>query len=106
MYEPLHIDEGHEGPDGRIHCNDGWGHLMIVEEGPPKRVWSLLPYGQSEDPKSPHFNDQTKLHSQRKVKRFWFSPAEILQHVESVWGDADRLKRLAGQFGKQLPAGN
>ena len=94
MYDPLHVDEGIEQPDGRIFCNDGWGHLMVVMEGDPKVIWSLLPYGQSEHPGSPHYNDQAKLHSERRAKRFWFTPAEILTHTKSIWGDADRLKSL------------
>jgi len=63
-------------------------------EGEPKEIWSLLPYGESEDPASPHYNDQTKLHSERKLKRFWFAPREILDHTESVWGGKDRMRRL------------
>jgi acyl-homoserine lactone acylase PvdQ len=90
----LHPDAGVEQDDGRIHCNDGWGHLLVVMEGEPKQVWSLLPYGQSEDPSSPHYNDQAKLHSSRRLKRFWFTKAEILDHARPVWGDPDRLKRL------------
>jgi acyl-homoserine-lactone acylase len=104
FYDPLHVDEGQEAADGRIHCNDGWGHLMIIKEGESKEIWSLLPYGQSENPKSPHYNDQAKLHSEHKVKRFWFSPTEILQHVESVWGDPDRLKQLAADKAKLFPS--
>ena len=69
----LHPDEGIEQDDGRIFCNDGWAHLMVVEESEPKHVWSLLPYGESENPASPHYNDQAKLHSQRRLKPFWFS---------------------------------
>jgi acyl-homoserine lactone acylase PvdQ len=91
LYGVLHPDEGIDEPNGQIHCNDGWGHLMIVMEGNPKQIWSLLPYGESQDPSSPHYNDQAKLHSQRKVKRFWFTPEEILHHKESVWGNRDRL---------------
>ena len=94
MYDPLHVDEGIEQPDGKIFCNDGWGHLMVVMEGEPKVIWSLLPYGQSEHSGSPHFNDQAKLHSQRQAKQFWFTPAEILAHTKSVWGNPDRLKTL------------
>ena len=75
-------------------CRDGWGHLLIVMEGSPKEVWSLLPYGESQHANSPHFNDQAKLHSQRQAKRFWLTPKEILDHTEAVWGDRDRLKRL------------
>jgi acyl-homoserine lactone acylase PvdQ len=93
-YGVLHPDGGREGDDGRIRCNDGWGHLLIVVESEPKQIWSLLPYGQSEDPTSPHYNDQAKLHSQRKVKRFWFTPEEILAHTKSVRGDRDRIRKL------------
>jgi acyl-homoserine lactone acylase PvdQ len=90
----LHPDEGPEQEDGRIFCNDGWAHLMVVMEGERKQIWSLLPYGESEQPSSPHYNDQTKLHSARKLKRFWFTPSEILDHTESTWGDKDRIKHL------------
>jgi acyl-homoserine lactone acylase PvdQ len=93
-YGALHWDAGDEQPDGRIHCNDGWGHLMIVMEGQPKEVWSLLPLGQSENPASPHYNDQAKLHSQRKVKRFWLTSKEILANTESVWGDPERIQKV------------
>jgi acyl-homoserine lactone acylase PvdQ len=94
IFDVLHVDEGPDQPDGTIHCNDGWGHLLVVEESRPKRVWSLLPFGESEDPASPHYNDMTKLHSQRRMKSFWFTPDEILQHTESAWGNRGRLDSL------------
>ncbi|MCW5977796.1 MAG: penicillin acylase family protein [Bryobacteraceae bacterium] len=93
MYGVLHPDEGVDQDDGKIHCNDGWGHLLIVMEGEPKQVWSLLPYGQSERSESPHYNDQAKLHSERKVKPFPLAPAEILENAKSVWGDRDRIRK-------------
>jgi acyl-homoserine lactone acylase PvdQ len=91
-YDVLHRDEGVEQDDGTIHCNDGWGHLMIVVEGSPKQIWSLLPYGESQDPKSPHYDDQARLHSRQQVKQVPFTPEEILSNIESVWGDRSRLK--------------
>jgi acyl-homoserine lactone acylase PvdQ len=94
LYDVLHPDEGVEQENGEMDCNDGWGDLLIVVEGNPKEIWSLLPYGESEHPSSPHYNDMARLHSQRGVKRFWFTPAEILAHTESVWGDRDRIKAL------------
>ncbi len=97
MYGVLHPDEGVEMDDGRIHCNDGWGHLLVVMEGEPKQIWSLLPYGQSEDPNSPHYNDQARLHSQRRVKRFWFTSDEILAHTKNVQGDPNRLRRRSAK---------
>lgn len=92
LYDVLHPDEGIEQDNGQIYCNDGWGHLLIVMEGSPKEVWSLLPYGESQHPTSPYYNDQAKLHSERQPKRFWFTPKDILDHAQSVWGDRDRLK--------------
>jgi len=94
LYDVLHPDDGPEQSNGQIFDNDGWGHIMIVMEGEPKEIWSLLPYGESENPSSPHYNDQTTLHSRRELKQFWFSPDQIMDHTESVWGDRDRLGRL------------
>ena len=82
----LHPDEGPEQEDGRIFCNDGWAHLMLVIESEAKRIWSLLPYGESEQSSSAHDNDQAKLHSARKLKRFWFTPSEILGPMPSLFG--------------------
>ena len=93
LYDVLHPDKGHEQGNGQIFDDDGWGHLMIVVEGEPKEIWSLLPYGESEDPSSPHYNDQAKLHSLREIKKFWFTPQEIRDHSESVWGNGGRLAR-------------
>ncbi len=94
LYDVLHPDEGVEQENGQMYCNDGWGDLLIVVEGNPKEIWSLLPYGESEHPSSAHYNDLAKLHSQRQAKRFWFTPEEILAHTESVWGDRNRLQAL------------
>jgi acyl-homoserine lactone acylase PvdQ len=101
LYDVLHPDKGLEQSNGQIFDNDGWGHVMIVMEGEAKEIWSLLPYGESEDPSSPHYNDQTKLHSRRELKQFWFSPQQITDHSESVWGDRGRLGR---HFRLQQPA--
>ena len=94
LYDMLHPDEGPEQDNGQMYCNDGWGHLLIVMEGSPKQIWSLLPYGESQHPSSPHYNDQAKLHSQRQAKQFWFTPADILAHTESVWGDRERIRKI------------
>lgn len=99
LYDVLHPDEGPEQENGQMYCNDGWGDLLIVVEGNPKEIWSLLPYGESEHSSSPHFNDLAKLHSQRQAKRFWFTPEEILAHTESVWGDRNRIQALLSSNG-------
>ena len=97
IFNVLHPDEGVEQDDGTIHCNDGWGHLMIVMETEPKEIWTLLPYGESQDPLSPHYGDQSRMHSEQQPKRFWFSATDVLAHTSSVWGDPNRLKNLEGE---------
>jgi acyl-homoserine lactone acylase PvdQ len=104
LYDVLHPDEGVPQRKGRIFDNDGWGYVMITMEGKPKEIWTLLPYGESEDPSSPHFNDQTGLHSRRELKQFWFSPQQIRNHCESVWGDPKRLPRLLEPAHNRKPA--
>jgi acyl-homoserine lactone acylase PvdQ len=94
IFNVLHPDEGVEQDDNTIHCNDGWGHLMLVSETNPKKVWTLLPYGESQHPSSAHYGDQARMHSKQQPKEFWFSADEILAHTESVWGDAGRLKAI------------
>lgn len=99
LFGVLHPDEGPEQDNGKIYCNDGWGHFMVVVEadpqnGNPKQVWSLLPYGESENPASPHFNDLAKLHSKQRLKPFWLTPGEILDNTEAIWGDKQRLSRI------------
>jgi len=92
LYDVLHPDEGVEQDNGKIHCNEGLGHLLVVMEGEPKQLWSLLPYGEAQHPSSPHYNDLAKLHSQHQARRFWLTRQEILEHTESTWGDKDRSK--------------
>jgi acyl-homoserine-lactone acylase len=102
LCDVLHPDEGPEQSNGQIFDNDGWGHLMIVTEGEPTEIWSLLPYGESEDPSSPHYNDQTKLHSRHEIKQFWFTPQQIRDYTESVWAT---VVALADIFDCGRPAG-
>lgn len=68
--------------------------MLIVAEGSLQEIWSLLPYGELEHPTSPHYNDLAKLHSRRQAKCFWFTPAEIVAHTESAWGDPNRIHAL------------
>jgi acyl-homoserine lactone acylase PvdQ len=94
LFDVLHPDYGMEQDNGQIYDNDGWSHILVVAESDPKEIWSLMPYGQSEDPNSKHYNDLAKLHSKRQLKRFWFTLDEIQKHTESTWGDKGRIERL------------
>jgi hypothetical protein len=50
----------------------------------PIRSWTYVPIGQSDRPKSPHYNDQAeKIFSSRKLKPTWWLPKDLAAHIES-----------------------
>jgi acyl-homoserine lactone acylase PvdQ len=76
--------------NGRIDVTGGSSFRMIVDLNPKRiRSWSILPYGNSQDPASPHFADQLPLFAAGKYKETRFSIDEIRKYsVETV-----RLRR-------------
>jgi acyl-homoserine-lactone acylase len=48
------------------------------------RSYSVLPYGQSDDPDSPHYTDQGRLlFSEGRLKDTWFDRTRLEAHIES-----------------------
>ena len=68
------------GPVGEASPRLGRGgnsFVKVIAFGPPLRAASILNYGQSGDPASPHFFDQAELYALRQFKPAWFSRAEV-----------------------------
>lgn len=62
----------------------GQSCTTIVLLGDSIRSFSILPFGESDDPQSPHFTDQAKeLFSKSKFKPTYFYKNELLKHLES-----------------------
>jgi len=65
-------------PGGWIRANFGSSTRMIVSLEPKGlRSWSVLPFGNSDDPKSPHYSDQMELYGAGKYKPDPFGPEEV-----------------------------
>ena len=67
----------------------GQAATQIVLLTDPPQSFSLLPLGESDDPSSPHFDDQAeKLMQFRRLKTTYFlkkdGPDGLLQHVTST----------------------
>jgi len=70
---------------GIMYCEGGSSFTMVVQLGPRVVAYSLLPYGESADPSSPHYADQVPLKSRGELKRAWFYEDEVLAHAERVY---------------------
>jgi acyl-homoserine lactone acylase PvdQ len=75
--------------DGISYVTGGQSCCMLVSLKKPVTSFSILPFGQSDDPTSPHFSDQAeKLFSASRFKSTFFRKKELLQNIS----DQIRLK--------------
>ena len=59
----------------------GTRHAFLVQLGPTVRSVSLAMFGASDDPKSPHYSDQSRLVGQARLHSNFFEPAELADSV-------------------------
>lgn len=59
----------------RVHRGDGW--VLAVEFGDPPRAWSVLAYGNSDQPNSELYYDQAELFADNRMKPVAFTEADI-----------------------------
>jgi acyl-homoserine-lactone acylase len=63
------------GRDTPVGFGDGW--VLLVDFSKPGQAWSVLAYGQTTNAKSPHSSDQLQLFADHKLRRAWYSEADI-----------------------------
>jgi acyl-homoserine lactone acylase PvdQ len=81
--EPLRA-VGYEGPDenGKFSARSGQSCTTVVIFRAPGKVesYSAVPFGQSDDPNSPHYFDQAReLFSKKKLKPTYYNDLEALK---------------------------
>lgn len=67
----------------RVRAAGGQSCPMLVFLSKPIESYSILPWGVSDDPTSPHFADQAPLFADGKMKPTWFVPDSAQKHAES-----------------------
>jgi acyl-homoserine-lactone acylase len=63
--------------DGRLRASGGDGWILAVELTNPPRAFSVLAYGQSAKPSSPHHDDQAALFARGEVKPVAYTREEV-----------------------------
>ena len=77
-FESLVPNAGKPDADGKSFVTFGSSFRMLVELGNGQaRAWSCLPFGNSDDPASPHFADQMPLAARRQYRPFPFARPEV-----------------------------
>ena len=71
-----------QATDGRFQSDGGDSFIAVVEFGPSVHAKVLLTYGNSSDPKSPHYGDQLALSARRQLRDAWLTRSEVEQHLE------------------------
>ena len=71
------------GRDAPIGFGDGW--ILLVDFSKPGEAWSVLAYGQTTRQDSPHSSDQLQLFAEHKLRRAWYSEADIKANLKRAY---------------------
>jgi penicillin amidase len=75
----------------------GGSFIGVYEFGDKVQAATILQFGESSDPNSPHFMDQAELYSKRQFKPAWFDWSEVLAHAKQSYhpGEENRMASSA-----------
>jgi acyl-homoserine lactone acylase PvdQ len=71
--------------EGKWRVNGGSSWLMLIEFSTPLKVFTIAPLGESDNPSSPHFADQSAMFSRQEMKPFPFTDGEVKSLLESSY---------------------
>ena len=77
-------------PDGKLAANGGDGWVLAVEFGVIPRAYSVLAYGESQDPASPWHADQAEMFARGQLKRVVFSPIDVDRQAVTRYRPGER----------------
>lgn len=69
----------------RYYGDDGNSFVAAVEFGPKVRALAIIIGGESGNPDSPHFNDESVRYANGNLREVYFYPEQLLGHTERVY---------------------
>jgi acyl-homoserine-lactone acylase len=82
----ISFDSIHDKKNPHLVGHGGQTSTQVVLLTNPPKSWTVLPLGESDDPKSPHYDDQAqKLFSPSRMKPTYFlDKPELLRHLGGI----------------------
>jgi acyl-homoserine-lactone acylase len=77
-----------DGPQGRRYGTRGHTWVSTVQLAPQIMSRSVVQFGQSADPQSPHWFDQAPLYAQGELKTAWFTRDDVSASARRVYHPA------------------
>jgi acyl-homoserine-lactone acylase len=77
---PLRVAGHLPGRNAPLGFGDGW--VLLVDFSRPGQAWSVLAYGQTTKADSPHSSDQLQMFAEHRLRRAWYSEADIKANLE------------------------
>ena len=72
--------------DGKLRAVSGESYIMLIrysKDGP--EIETVIPYGNSSDPSSPHYTDQMRMYSEKKLKIMTLDKDEIFLNATNIY---------------------
>lgn len=84
--EPMFVASDNVYDGHRWRATYGYAFAMVVAFGEAPRAESILPFGTSENPESPHYADQLALMTRRGFKTAWFQLEDVQRNTSTAVG--------------------
>ena len=83
MIAPTYVAEN---DNGTFRSVSGESYIMLVQYSDAGvEIETVLPYGNSNNNKSPHYTDQMKLYIDKKTKKMTLDKDKIYNEAESIY---------------------